>query len=85
MPYKGRPSAKTISREFPFVVEILVPEGGLGKKLDRMHEFHRLRGIRDQHIPRRREGERDCVRWCFRDRLIAESFAAEFSGTLLKE
>ena len=45
MPHKSRPSAKTISREFPFVVEILVPEGGLGKKLDRMHEFHRLRGI----------------------------------------
>jgi hypothetical protein len=27
MAYKGRPSAKTIAREFPFVVEILVPEG----------------------------------------------------------
>jgi len=26
-PYKGRPSAKTIAREFPFVVETMIPEG----------------------------------------------------------
>jgi hypothetical protein len=32
MIYKGRPSLKTISREFTFVVEILVPESGLGSR-----------------------------------------------------
>jgi hypothetical protein len=51
MRYKGRPSAKTIVREFPFVVEIMVPEGGLGRRLDDMHEFHRQRGIIDQRGP----------------------------------
>jgi hypothetical protein len=37
-PYKGKPSAKTIAREFPFVVELMVPE--LGRRLDDMHAFH---------------------------------------------
>jgi hypothetical protein len=46
-------------REFPFVVEIMVPEGGFGRRLDEMHAFHRLRGITDHRIPRRRDDEHD--------------------------
>ena len=83
MAYKGRPLAKTIAREFPFVVEILVPEGGLGRRLDDMHAFHRQRRITDHHIPRRRDGEHDYIRWCFKDLATGEAFAAQFSGTLL--
>ena len=41
---KGRTSAKAIARDFPFVVETVVPEGGLGRDLDRMYEFHSRRG-----------------------------------------
>lgn len=41
--YKGRASAKTIG--FPYVVEILVPLGGLGKQLNAMHKFHTQRGM----------------------------------------
>jgi hypothetical protein len=82
-PYKGRPSAKTIAREFPFVVEIMVPEGGLGRRLDDMHEFHRQRRITDHHIPLRRDDEHDYIRWCFRDLATPEAFAAQFSGALL--
>jgi hypothetical protein len=26
---------------FPYIVEMAVPEGGLGKRLDTMHEWHR--------------------------------------------
>jgi hypothetical protein len=29
--YKGRPSAKTIARDFPFIVELAVPLGGWEK------------------------------------------------------
>ena len=49
--YKGKPSSKTIAREFPFVVETTVPEGGLGRRRDDMHQFHLQRGITDHHIP----------------------------------
>jgi hypothetical protein len=83
MTYKGRPSAKTIAREFPFVVEVMVPEGGFGRRLDDMHAFHRQRGITDHHIPRRRDKQHDYIRWCFADCATAEVFAAQFSGTVL--
>ena len=43
--YKGRMSPKAIEREFPHVVEIAVPPGGLGAQLDAMHYFRRARGI----------------------------------------
>jgi hypothetical protein len=45
-----------IAREFPYVVEVMLPEGGFGRRLDDMHVFHRQRGITDHHIPRRRDG-----------------------------
>jgi hypothetical protein len=50
MTYKGRPLAKTVAREFPFVVEVMIPEGVFGRRLDDMHVFHRQRGIADHHI-----------------------------------
>jgi hypothetical protein len=39
----GTPSGKTIARDFPFVVEIAVPPGGLGKRLNDMHVAFRWR------------------------------------------
>jgi hypothetical protein len=61
----------------------MVPPGGLGRRIYDMHAFHRQRGIRDQHLPRRRDDEHDYIRWCFADRVHALAFALEFSGTLL--
>ena len=43
--YKGRSNAKAIERDFPHIVEMAVPEGGFGKPLDTMHEWHRSRGV----------------------------------------
>ena len=37
--YKGRASSKAIEREFPHIVEMIVPEGGFGKILDAMSTF----------------------------------------------
>lgn len=59
--YKGRPSAESIARDFPHVVEIAMPAGGLGKRLDAMHEFHARRGIRARNGPHRRHNERDFI------------------------
>ena len=82
-PYKGTPSSKTIAREVSYVVETVVPEGGLGRRLEDMHDFHRQRAITDHYVPRRRDGERDYIRWFFKDLATAEAFAAQFSGTLV--
>jgi hypothetical protein len=78
--YKGRPSAQSIARDFSHVVEIAMPVGGLGKRLDAMHEFHARRGIRARNGPHRRDKERDFISWCFADSQTADTFAAEFCG-----
>jgi hypothetical protein len=64
--YKGRASFKAIERDFPHIVEMAVPEGGLGKQLDAMYDWHRTRGIPAHGRGRREEG-RDYIRWCFAD------------------
>lgn len=65
--YKGCASAKIIERDFPHIVEIAVPPGGLGKRLDKMYDWHRARSIQDQRGSSRREEGRDFISWCFAD------------------
>jgi hypothetical protein len=82
--YKGRPSGKTIVRDFLFIVKIAVPRRGLGKQLNAMHAFHKKRGIHVA-VARHRHEDQDYVFWCFAHRVIAEEFAAEFRGTLMPD
>jgi hypothetical protein len=82
--YKGRPSARAIEKDFPHVVEMIVPLGGFGKKLDDMYEWHRAKGIQDHRGQGRRdENGCDYVTWCFGDRTIAEDFARKFDGSVI--
>src|SRR5262249_30193744 len=53
--YKGRQNTKAVERDFPHFVDVVVPPGGLGKKLNRMYEFHTRRGIE----PQRGQGRHD--------------------------
>ena len=79
--YKGRPSAKSIERDFPHIVEMIVPEGGFGKALDAMYEWHTHRGIRAiNSTGRRDENGSDHIRWCFADPAVAAAFASEFDA-----
>src|SRR5215813_7173709 len=79
--YKGRQSAEAVERDFPHLVEIVVPPGGLGNRLDAMYEFHTRHRIK----PHRGQGKRDtngiAIRWCFADPALASAFAREFSAT----
>jgi hypothetical protein len=81
--YKSRMSPKAIERNFPYVVEIAVPPGGLGARLDAMHYFHTSRRIAPCLGRGRREDSRDYLRWYFTRAMIAEAFAAEFGGSLI--
>jgi len=81
--YKGRTGLKSLAREFPYTVETAVPEGGLGRTLDRMYEFHALRGIQAQTGLGHRVDGRDIVTWLFADPVLAQKFADEFNGTML--
>jgi hypothetical protein len=43
--YKGRAKISLNERNYPHHVELQVPEGGFGKRLDEIHDWHRARGI----------------------------------------
>ena len=75
---------------------MFVPEGGLGKRLDEMHEWHRARGFQARFgRSRRDEDNRDYLTWCFAgaEGLVADepvssssganSLASRFNGALL--
>jgi hypothetical protein len=82
--YKGRISPKAIERDFPHIVEIAVPPGGLGAQLDAMHYFHEARGIKAYLGRERHEENLDYLRWYFTSPKMAAAFAAEFGGTYLR-
>jgi len=77
--YKGRTKTSLIERDFPHHVEMLVPEGGFGKRLDEIHEWHGAHNIVAMNgRGRRDENNRDYVTWCFAEPAIAAAFANEF-------
>jgi hypothetical protein len=80
---KGRLRTKAIRRRgFDHVVEIPVPPGGLGLRLDAMHDFHTQRGLKACLGQGPRDEGRDCLRWYFATHATAVYFAFEFYGTL---
>jgi hypothetical protein len=55
---------------------MIVPEGGFGRKLDDMYNWHLIRDILFQRgRSRRDENGRDYIRWCFADAETAAAFA----------
>jgi hypothetical protein len=76
--YKGQLSAKSIERDHPHAVEMLVPPDGFGRRLDAMHEWIRARGAAVQAGRGRFDEGRWFVTWCFADAETTVSFAADF-------
>jgi len=76
--YKGQLRARRTEQEYPHHVDIIVPPGGLGARLDAMYDFH----IQNDIKPQRGHGKHDAngavVRWCFADPDLAADFAAKF-------
>ena len=78
--YRGRQNAKAVEQDFPHFVDVVVPPGGLGIRLDAMYEFHARRGIRARRGHGRHDADGSVVRWCFADSAIAAAFAKEFEA-----
>ena len=77
--YKGRAKTSLTERGFPHRVEMIVPKGGFGQRLDKMHEWHRARSIKPRFGRSRRDANNhDYVTWCFADAAMADSFRASF-------
>jgi hypothetical protein len=77
--YKGRLSPKSIGRDYPHHVEIAIPRGGLGRRLDAMHALCAERGIPSRAFTHRK-ADGFYIRWCFVDPTMAVAFAAEFDN-----
>jgi hypothetical protein len=76
--YKGQYGALINERNFPHIVEVVVPPGGLGKTLD----FHCRHGVQAKRGQGRNTNGRNFIRWCFADSAIAESFATAFAASI---
>ena len=78
--YKGRQSAKAVEQDFPHFVDIVVPPGGLGTKLNAMYDFHARLGIAPKRGHGRHDDHGSIIRWCFADPALAAEFAKEFGS-----
>jgi hypothetical protein len=76
--YKGQHRAARIEVEFPHHVDIVIPPGGLGTRLDAMYEFHAQHGIKPQRGHGTHTADGSIIRWCFADPETAKAFAADF-------
>ena len=80
--YKGRANTKAIEQAYPHIVEMIVPLGGFGRKLDDMYEWHRGRGIRiNADAAGATRMAMITFRWCFANVITAQDFARKFGGS----
>lgn len=77
---KGERTSRMNERDSPHLVEMPVPSGGLGSRLDAMHDWHRERGIRSYQGHGRYEEPLHYITWCFADAETADAFKEAFGG-----
>jgi len=70
-------------RDFPHIVELELPPGGLRSQSLDFDAFHRERSILIRRGRGRHEGEQFLVRFCFPDAATADAFQQRFGGTRL--
>ena len=80
---KGWQNAASLKHDFPYVVELEVPPGGFGTRLNRIYGFHVRLGVNLRRGRGRRKCERKIACWRFADAEIAQAFADEFGGLML--
>lgn len=78
--YKGRLKASQTERLYPQHVDIIVPPGGLGTRLDAMYDFHAQHGIKPQRGHGMHTADGAVIRWCFADRETADAFKNSFGS-----
>jgi hypothetical protein len=79
--YKGQLKASRTEKEYPHHVDIIVPPGGLGRRLDEMYSFHAQNGITPQRGHGTHNADAAVIRWCFADHAVAQSFADLFGAS----
>lgn len=75
--------ARVNERDFPFVVQIAVPDGGFGCALDAINAWHYYSKNKQRQGRRHYAGEQEFWRWCFGGLEIAKSFRHRFGGEIM--
>jgi hypothetical protein len=70
-------------RNFPFIVQIAVPEGGFGSKLDAINAWHRYSKNNQRRGRPQSLGEKRFWRGCFKDFETADKFKQRFGGEVV--
>jgi hypothetical protein len=70
-------------RNFPFVVQIAVPDGGFGSKLEAINAWHRYSKNKQRRGRPQSLGEKKFWRWCFKDFETADKFRQRFGGEVV--
>jgi hypothetical protein len=70
-------------RNFPFVVQIAVPDDGFGSRLDAINAWHLYSKNKQRRGRPQSLGEKKFWRWCFKDFETAEKFRQRFGGEVL--
>ncbi len=79
---RARITHRHIDRDYPFQVEIIVPEGGLGTRLDQMHAWA-ARCCPDYQTRSAGRFPVEMMRFCFQDADAAKAFKSQFGGALV--
>jgi hypothetical protein len=80
---RRRTTVRVGLRRCPFVVQILMPEGSFGLRLDASNAWHlysknKQRRARPHQVEQQKFG-----RWCFESLSIAKKFSERFSGEIV--
>jgi hypothetical protein len=81
----GGPWTGKSKRDFPYIVDTIIPERGFEKQLNKMSNWylhHGTRGPSEIKLRDENKGGRSYMRWYFTDHATARRFAAAFGGTL---
>jgi hypothetical protein len=76
-------TARASRSEPPFVVQLVVPDGGFGCTLDAINAWHRYSKNIQRRGPPQQLGERLFWNWCFEGLEIAKSFRHRFGGEIV--
>lgn len=80
---KDKMKALTDERDFPFVVQIAVPDGGFGCTLDAINAWHFYSRIRQRRGRHQHIGKQEFRHWCFEGIEIATAFRQRFGGEIM--
>ena len=77
--YKFKSKKLSTERNFPYIIEIALPESGLAANVSReMATFHRSRDIRLRFDRARIQNGQHYGRWCFSEPAVADAFREQF-------